>query len=483
MRLVMLKEPISVGTQRQLLLDDHLIERMESLRRVVNRPVKHPSNPLPIADKPWESGCSIYGTVIYKPSEGFFRMYYLTTPRDRGDKPLDLGRGHVRAPHTTLAAYATSRDGVTWEKPSLGQFNYDGGNQNNLLDLGLYNCEGLAVLFDPEDPDPTRRYKAFYWDHGSGGFTLRDGRPYCLDGPLDGIHVAFSSDGLRWAPHKGNPVIRRYCDTDQAVVWDPQLGLFVAFSRFGFGRRVARSVSKDFMMWSEPELVLECDEADGPGTQIYGMPVTIYEGIYVGMLWIYREGGDGCIETQLACSRDGIHWVRVGDRQIFLPLGPADSWEGGMVRAGDIIRQGDQLYIYYGGVRGPHTGPRFPKVERKHRPAIGLATLRLDGFASIDAGEEEGTLTTKPLLFDGSRLVVNADAKTGYIMVEILDGERPLEIPLQGFSRADCQAISADSVCHSVAWRTESVLSALRGKIVRLKFYICNAKLYAFSVR
>jgi hypothetical protein len=91
------------------------------------------------------------------------------------------------------------------------------------------------------------------------------------------------------------------------------LGKYVIFSRLGFGRKLARSESRDFMTWTEPQLVLECDEADGPDTQIYGPGVDIYEGLYLAMVWIYRQGGDGKIDTQLACSRDGIHWTCVGD--------------------------------------------------------------------------------------------------------------------------------------------------------------------------
>ncbi len=62
------------------------------------------------------------------------------------------------------------------------------------------------------------------------------------------------------------------------------------------------------------------------------------------MLWIYREGGDGKIDTQLITSRDGIGWTRVGDRATWLTLGDEDSWEGGMVRSVErIIRRGEKL--------------------------------------------------------------------------------------------------------------------------------------------
>ena len=88
---------------------------------------------------------------------------------------------------------------------------------------------------------------------------------------------------------------------------------------------MACSESDDFVHWSEPQLVFECDEGDEAETQFYGVPIDLYEGLYLGMPWIYREGVDGTIDTQLAVSRDGIRWQRVGARETFLPLGRPGS--------------------------------------------------------------------------------------------------------------------------------------------------------------
>jgi hypothetical protein len=460
---------------RQLFLDDHLIQQINGLRRVVNPPVRHPDNPVIRPDKPWENLCSVYGTALFDEELGRFRIWYLTTPRDRGLKPLLFPDGRERAPHTTLLAYAESTDGVHWVKPELNQFPYDGDTRNNLIDLGVYNCEGISVLYDPRDPDPQRRWKAVYWDHGSGGWTLRNGRPYCQEGPEDGFCVAFSPDGIRWRPYEGNPVLHRYCDTNQNLVYDPKLRRYVAFSRFGFGRRLARSESEDFLHWSDPEVVLECDERDGRGTQIYGAGVDIYEGVYIAMIWIYREGGDGKIDTQLATSRDGIHWIRVGDRATWLKLGEDDSWEGGMVRSVErIIVRGDRLYIYYGGVHGPHSRPGHPEVVRKHRAAIGLLTLRRDGFVSFDAGEEAGWLLTRPFVLPNGDLHLNVDARGGWIRVAVCDGTGS---PIDGFETSE--PVTGDMLDAVVRWEKGN-LRRLEGRTVQLRFSLQRAKLYSF---
>ena len=47
--------------------------------------------------------------------------------------------------------------------------------------------------------------------------------------------------------------------------------------------------------------------------------------------------------------------------------------------------------------------------------------LRRDGFASMDAGDEDGTLTTRPVTFRGKHLFVNVAAEGGELRAEVLD--------------------------------------------------------------
>ncbi|MFV2068970.1 MAG: hypothetical protein ACC645_18545 [Pirellulales bacterium] len=455
--------------ERQLFLDDVGIERLDGLRRVVNPPQRHAENPLITPDTAWERGCQVYGTAYYDEAAGLFKMWYLTGPKNRGLKPLKLA-DHERAPHTTLAAYAESADGVHWTKPNLGIFPYDGSTENNLLGIGRFNCEGISVLHEPHDPDPDRRWKAVYWDHGSGGWEVRNGGPYAMPGPDDGWYVAFSPDGIHWTPYDGNPVLRCYCDTNQNVIYDPRLKKYVAFSRFGFGRKIARSESADFLHWTPPELVLECDDDDGSATQIYGAGIDLYEGIYLAMIWIYREGGDGKIDTQLATSRDGVHWTRVGDRATWLALGDDASWEGGMVRSVErIIRRGDKLYIYYCGVHGPHTGPMHRHVTRKHPVQIGLVTQRRDGFVSLDAGPRPGSVTTRPFTFPAGTLYLNTDASHGEVGVTLLGD--------QGRVWSHSNPIRGDRLRAGV--ELPGPLPPV-GTSIRLKITARNAKLFSY---
>jgi len=131
--------------------------------------------------------------------------------------------------------------------------------------------------------------------------------------------VAFSPDGIAWTTH--GPVLSQGSDTSHSWLFDPQLGRYVAYGRMGFGRTVARTGSADGLRRSEPKQVLGCDANDGPGGHVYGMPTTLYEGLYLGMSWMHREGTDARIDTQLAVSRDGVRWQRAAGRQAFLAAG------------------------------------------------------------------------------------------------------------------------------------------------------------------
>ena len=106
--------------------------------------------------------------------------------------------------------------------------------------------------------------------------------------------------------------------------------------------------------------------------------------------------------------------------------------------------------------------------------------FRTNGFASRRAGEMEGVLTTHPLIFQGSRLTVNAAAAEGRVAVEVLDEGGRL---LPSYSREECLLGIFDSTEQEVTWSGKSDLAALRGQPVRLRFYVTKADLYGFQIR
>ena len=146
---------------------------------------------------------------------------------------------------------------------------------------------------------------------------------------------------------------------------------------------------------------------------------------------------------------------------------------------------GDKLYFYYTAFQGDET-KKYP-AERQldywsgmySNASMGLAVLRRDGFASMDAGAEEGILFTRPLTFSGKHLFVNIESTRGRFQAEVCqeDGK-----PLPGFTREDCLPISTDSTKVMVAWKDRNSLESFVGSRIRFKFYMTNSKLFAFWV-
>ena len=109
--------------------------------------------------------------------------------------------------------------------------------------------------------------------------------------------------------------------------------------------------------------------------------------------------------------------------------------------------------------------------------ATGLAIIRRDGFASMDAGKKVETLTTRPVTFKGKYLFVNVDCPDGQLKAEVLgrDGE-----VIEPFTINNCQPVSSDKTLVTVTWKED--LSKLSGKPVRIRFHLQNGSIYSFWV-
>jgi hypothetical protein len=122
-------EPFAVPNGvHQLFLDDPGVEQIDGLRRVVNQPKRYAHNPVVRGEHPWERGSvSVYGTMLYDERAKRFRLWYLCNPAPpaSGRKWVEVG-GYRRVAHCTLLAYASSEDGLHWEKSELNQLSFEG---------------------------------------------------------------------------------------------------------------------------------------------------------------------------------------------------------------------------------------------------------------------------------------------------------------------------------------------------------------------
>jgi hypothetical protein len=100
--------------------------------------------------------------------------------------------------------------------------------------------------------------------------------------------------------------------------------------------------------------------------------------------------------------------------------------------------------------------------------------LRRDGFASMDAAEKSGVLTTRPLKFSGRHLFVNVVANEGELRVEALGADDKV--------LATSKPLTGNTTKRRVEWNDGADLSAFFGKPVRFRFHLTNGELFAFWV-
>ena len=155
---------IEVGLGTHLFVDDYLVEDMEKVWRTLNRPGKHRENPVIKPDRPWEGYLVLQpGTVIWDDEENIFKMWYNTI-------------GTHKKPYVEdYLCYATSRDGIKWDKPDLGLVEFAGSTKNNIF--MKWSSWTYCVVKDKNDPDPIRRYKLPYWPIYKRT-TVASGRPF-----------------------------------------------------------------------------------------------------------------------------------------------------------------------------------------------------------------------------------------------------------------------------------------------------------------
>ena len=209
-----MSEAIHIGTNAQLLLDDRLIAESEGLTRVVHEPEMYEGNPIVTHDKPWEYDCILlWGTVLLDEEEGLYKMWYQTWGK------LAL------PPISTLVCYATSVDGLRWEKPELGLHEFKGSKRNNIVLTPKADwLDAPTVIKDLTDPDPSRRYKMSLYEC--------EGHPKLLtmsqSDPVTGIWNAVSPDGIHWTRLPG-PVVK--AGDRSGFYRDPLRGKWVVVTR------------------------------------------------------------------------------------------------------------------------------------------------------------------------------------------------------------------------------------------------------------
>lgn len=487
-QIVQSADVVDLSSRRELFVDDYLIDSMQNVQLMVHQP--QPEELAVTCDQPWEgNGCGYY-TVLHDRQESVYRMYYhawqIPTGTESGG-PLTIG-------------YFESKDGIHWDRPSLGLCEFNGSKDNNIV-LDKLGDGGRCHDFSPFiDDGPAASEEARYKAVGAGFENQK------------GIWVYQSPDGIHWTPMAPGPVFTAGAfDTQNIAFWSSTEQQYVLYYRvFSDGgykgtRLINRAVSPDLLNWTDEGTIAFPDgEGPRPLAQFYVNQIKPYERAphlsigfparYVdhGLTesaqllpeWDKREKrmtvtpryGTAVTDSVFITSRDGRNFRQSND--VFLRPG---------LRTRHNWCYGDN-YIAWHVVETESTRDDSPPelslyatesyfTDRMSR--LRRYTLRMDGFGSVHAKLNAGEFTTRPFTFSGVELSLNvATSAAGLVQVEL---RRPDGTPIPGYTLEDCDIIYGDSLDRRVSWKGKASVEALGGQPVVLRVVLREADLYSLK--
>ena len=511
----MMSDILDIGDRRQVFIDGRFLQVCRGIELVVHPPRKT-GEPTLEPEHPWEArmdgSCSIL-------------------------KVGDLYHLWYRASSKGGIAYASSKDGIRWEKPMLGLAEVFESKRNNIvLGHGAGGVEGgvqTAIVFlDPNGTEGQQfRMVAFVGELGRG------------------LHVFSSGDGIQWKLMHQCVVSDRnkmHLDTLNVILWDDRINEYVSYVRRNLcrdgvrSRTVARGQSAKLSSFPDVEdspVVLGFDHLDprnhDPGTNASIPVIDFYTNATIKYPWAedayymfpsayyhyrseflaefkgevppphstlpYSSFNAGTVDVRFAASRDGIHWKRY-DRRALVPLGMKGSFDSKQNYMGHGLVPAlneREMYMYYGGNDRPHGWGATGRLERNNQlltqgglaPTEDISVLsrlvfRRDGFISARAAYTGGEFTTPVLRFNGNELMLNVDTSAvGELRVEILDELGAMTLSgSAGYRLEDCDRIhTTNEINRVVTWQGKSDISELARKPIRLRFVMRDVDLYAFQ--
>jgi len=468
--------------------DDVSIPFMQNLKLEMRSPERHPANPVLRrggAGAPDSWAVQFYGSVIRVGD--VYRMWYVAAGEDRLDKSVPRSS-------PWRVAYAESRDGVHWTKPDLGLVEYAGNRDNNLVlmepRLGTVN---VKVLYEPDDPDPSRRYKmgAHVW------FPKNKVR-------LGTLATYASADGLSWKSLHAKKPVEAELEVEEMLLpplhFEPVGGLYkwdglyyvngqnaIVASRPYHGRVVRQFISPDFKTWSQASTVgfvrPQQHTLLGPGRSREGEQnhegVSVWNrgNVLLGISGIWhggKEWKDVTVDLGFVVSNDGVRFRQPAHEWTFLKRGADGEWDqGGLLQGQGFENVGDQTLIYYGAWDPRHWQGSPP------RGGVGIARLPRDRFAvlSVDKTttgkgnyqmpETQSEFLTAAIPLKGKdpqRFFVNADGlgAEASLKVELLSSNA---VPLPEYSGENAAIVKTSGFQTPVLWNGRQEIENLPDRI------------------
>lgn len=449
-----------------LFFDDYSLGVRENVERRVGKPELIPESAW--QDRPEINVHWGYPGVFYEPAEGLWRMAYQ-------GRLVDTALAD-RWGMTWCKLVAESPDGLSWKPRDTRKI-----------------AEVPGRLFAHHAADGTNEWSGIYLDERAPASERVK--------KLAGKEVWASPDGLRW---------KHLCDwrpdrsdAPMCAAWNGVFGEHFIYGRPGKGdRRWTVRRTRDWKSFSEPLLVMHSDGQDEKLTDLYGMPVIPYEGMFIGLAWLYHGAAQfrgtmpykftgGKVDCQLAYSLNGITFQRTL-RETFIGNGEIGSPTGSCVYPTCLVERPDtgDLWIYASASTTEHA------ILPRGAGWIVAYRLRRDGFVYLESRSGIGRLATKPLYWGGGELKANiktagsfprgrgAAELTPWQKLLILGGVRvqvsdPRGNPLEGYTFDECRLFHGDSLAWRPSWSSGRKMGDLAGRIIQLEIEMNSARLYA----
>lgn len=466
--------PVMIGSRRELFVDRMLIDRLTNVRLELHEP--RDNGAVIHMDRPYEGPHAGYATVIQDGKR--FLMYY------RGVSQLGLdGSENERT------CLAESADGLTWSKPELGLFEFAGSKANNIvLDRAAPATHNFCPMLDARvGVSPAERFKA-------------------VGGTGDKLFGFVSADGIHWRRFRDEPLLSKQdmpfphihlFDSQNLVFWSDAEQCYVCYFRVWDGlRRIARSTSNDFATWT-PAVLMQTIHDEGengpqpaPAEHLYTNQTSPYfraPHIYVAIAARFFEGRRVLSASQAKAINVNPDYFNDTSDSVFMTSRGGNVYDRtfliGYIKPGIGARNWVSR-TNYPALNIVQTGAEEMSLYVNHdyaQPTAHLRrySLRLDGFASVRAGAQEGELLTKPFVFTGSELHINfATSAAGSVRFELQSSAGQA---LSGFSIDDCQEQIGNEIDRKVSWKNNASLASLNGESVRLRCVLRDADLFSIQ--
>jgi len=476
---------INIGSRLELFTDDYIIDTTTGKMQLkLHNPI--PQDVAFLCDKPWEGNGSSYQSIV-KDGDRYLFYYH-------GGHVYVSRENELEPRSYEILCVAESKDGLLWTRPDIGLVDFKGSRKNNIIlveemveEVG--GSPAHSATFKDTNPDcpPNELFK----------MVMYGTKPH-------GLYLMVSSDGIQFQLKSKKPFMTYgMFDSQNLAFYDNARSEYRLYHRGYNGevRDILTCAAKDFDSFSEPDWVMY---PESPTMNLYTNQIAPYyraPHILMGFPMRYCELGwagptfdlpgiekrlhrakyqsrYGMVVTDAVfmSSHDGVHFNRPAEA--FLRPGPKqrEAWVygdnficWGMIETPSRLNDApDEISLY--AVESYWEG-EATRIRRY--------TVRVDGFMSANAPYAGGELVTKPFIFDGGSLAVNAATSAfGSFQIEIQHADGT---SVKGFERGNCEPIHCDSLRYIVHWQNRCDLSQLAGQPIRLRFLLKDADIYSFQ--